>query len=83
MNLLAVGSVVILKGGNKKIMIYGRKVHHMDHDRKYDYLGCPYPEGYIGDHMNVFFNSEYIEHVVHKGYDCLEEREMKINLTGY
>ncbi len=46
--LFPIGSIVILKAGTKKLMIFGRKQQvATDEVRKFDYMGCPYPEGYI------------------------------------
>ena len=49
MELLPLGSIVILKGGFKKLMIIGRKIVQGENKEFYDYLGCLYPEGDIGD----------------------------------
>ncbi|WP_240671797.1 DUF4176 domain-containing protein [Bacillus thuringiensis] len=47
-HLLPIGSIVILKEGTKKLMIYGRKQQvETDKVKKFDYMGCFYPEGYI------------------------------------
>ena len=42
---LPIGSVVLLKNGRKKIMIYGRKQMHVETGEEWDYLACLYPEG--------------------------------------
>ena len=45
---LPVGSVVLIKGGTKRVMITG--FCSVDNDNKaimYDYTGCLYPEGII------------------------------------
>ncbi len=45
-NLLPIGSVIMLKGGVKKLMITGIKVSTEDQPEKfYDYIGVFYPEG--------------------------------------
>ena len=45
---LPIGSVVILEGGTKKIMITGFcSISEMDRTQVYDYSGCIYPEGYL------------------------------------
>ena len=58
-NLLPIGSVALLKGGEKRLMIIG--IVQSDSNRKrevYDYLGVMYPEGHIGDGFQYLFNEE-------------------------
>ena len=44
---LPIGSVVLLKGGNTKMMILGYlKYGPENHTDIYDYAGCIYPQGY-------------------------------------
>ncbi|WP_374018205.1 DUF4176 domain-containing protein [Paenibacillus thiaminolyticus] len=47
MKLLPNGSVVLLKGGKKRVMIYGRLQKTGDTDKLWDYIACLYPEGNI------------------------------------
>ncbi len=75
-DLLPVGSVVLLRDGEKKLMITGimqtgggRKV------RNYDYLGVLYPEGHIGKDYQYLFNHEDIARIVFRGYEDEERRE--------
>lgn len=75
---LPLGSIVVLKGGYKKIMIYGRQQYQLDEFRKlWDYVGCLYPEGFISDDYNVFFNQEEIQEIIHFGYEDAEEIDFK------
>lgn len=68
--LLPIGSVVILQGGIKKIMITGLKVAKKDTPTDfYDYIGVLYPEGFIGDEANFLFNHSDINDVVFLGYN--------------
>jgi hypothetical protein len=73
--LLPTGSVVILKEGNKKLMIYGRKqlLLNEDEPKMYDYLACFYPEGYINPDYSFVFNHEDIKEIVFIGYVDQEE----------
>jgi hypothetical protein len=41
-DLLPIGSVVLLNGANKKLMIYGRKQLQADTGKLWDYVGCLY-----------------------------------------
>jgi hypothetical protein len=76
------GSIVLLKGGNKKLMIYGRKqllVTDEDVQRDsedltmYDYLGVPYPEGYISPEYAFVFNHSDIKEIFFQGYSDQDE----------
>lgn len=48
MNLLPLGSIVVLKNGYKKLMIIGRKQIQQSENKIWDYLGVLYSEGYLG-----------------------------------
>ncbi len=66
---LPIGSVVLLKGGTKKIMINGYCIVTEDNpDVIYDYRGCPYPEGILGDRGTALFNINQIEKVCFEGF---------------
>ncbi len=84
LNLLPIGSVVLLKGAEKRLMIYGVKQHDEQKDGKeYDYCGVLYPEGNIGGEMTFLFNAEDIGMVLFRGYED-EERDLFIrNLNEY
>ena len=58
MELLPLGSIVILKGGFKKLIIIGRKIVQGENKEFYDYLGCLYPEGDIGEEYKFIFNNK-------------------------
>lgn len=69
-DLLPIGSVIMLKGGLKKLMITGMKVSTEDQPENfYDYIGVLYPEGYIGARSCFLFNHEDINDVVFTGYN--------------
>ncbi len=66
---LPLGSIVIIKGGIKKIVIIARGVAgEIGESIKYfDYAGCIYPEGLIGDQL-LYFNHEDIAREIFQGY---------------
>jgi len=67
MELLPIGSVVLLEGGDKRLMIYGILQTDGENNSQYDYIGCLYPEGYVGiDHIYMF-NHEDIIRIDHTG----------------
>lgn len=70
---LPVGSVVLLEGGEKRVVIIGRGGRDQSTDLKWDYLGCPYPEGYIGDDYSYVFNHDRIARVFFIGFQDEEE----------
>ncbi|MFJ8453931.1 DUF4176 domain-containing protein [Bacillus paramycoides] len=77
--LFPIGSIVILKEGTKKLMIFGRKQQvETDEVRKFDYIGCPYPEGYINPDFTYLFNHDDIQEVVSTGYEDQENVLSKI-----
>ena len=74
---LPVGSVVLLKGGNKRIMICGRIQAQTGSDIIYDYSACYYPEGIIDSQSMFFFNSDAIETVYFRGYEDQDELDYR------
>lgn len=68
MELLPIGSVVLLKEADKRLMIYGIKQMNEEDGQTYDYIACLYPEGNIGEEYNYLFNHEDIERVDFLGF---------------
>lgn len=77
---LPIGSVVLLKGGNKRIMICGRIQAQAGSDVIYDYSACYYPEGIIDPTSMFFFNRDAIETVYHRGYEDQDELDYRHNV---
>ena len=72
-NLFVVGTVVLLKNGEKRVMITGY-FPIVDGERKvYDYCGCLFPEGNISSELNILFNHEDIDKVYYEGPKSDEE----------
>lgn len=72
--LLPIGTVVLLKNSNKRLMIMGvcqKEVGEMA--VLWDYAGCLYPEGYMGADKVYLFNNEQIEKVFAVGYQDDEQ----------
>ena len=78
MNLLPIGTIVLLKNGEKKLMIYGVKQTSIEDNKEYDYIGVMYPEGFIGAEHQFLFNNEDIAEVFYEGYKD-SEREVFIS----
>ena len=78
---LPIGTVVLLKGGEKKLMITGFCVIPNDNEHKlYDYCGFPFPEGVMDSNEVHLFNHTQIEEVCFRGYENEEERYFKVEL---
>lgn len=79
---LPIGSVVLLKGGEQKIMITGFcSVADEDKTKMYDYSGCTYPEGYLSSNQVCLFDHNQIEQLFYLGYESDEEKEFKTVLN--
>lgn len=81
-NFLPIGSLVYLNGGNKKIMVISRAIAmKLNGENVYfEYGGCTYPEGLLGDAV-AYFNREDVAKVLVKGYTDEEEVTMVSNLN--
>jgi Uncharacterized protein conserved in bacteria len=71
--LLPIGSIVLLKNGQKKVMIYGRKQIQSGTNNLWDYISCLYPEGNIDENHCYLFNHEDIDKLIFIGYQDEEE----------
>ena len=84
-NLLHIGSVVLLKGGQRKLMITGRILSDQKMEEIYDYVGVLYPIGMTGDDNQYFFNDDAIEQIFFIGFqdeDELSFREEVLSELG-
>ena len=79
---LPIGTVVMLKGGQKKAMIVGFcAMDRGDQGKMYDYSGCLYPEGMISSDKMLLFNHDQIDKVYFLGYTDEEEKQFKSKLN--
>ena len=75
---LPVGTVCLLKGGSKRVMIIGFGIRPNENpDIMYDYLGCLFPEGVVSLEQNMVFNHDQIDNIVAKGF--ADEETEKFN----
>jgi len=77
---LPIGSIVVLKNADKKLMIYGRKQKDTGNGNIRDYVGCVYPEGNIDLKHTYLFNHDQIGKVFFIGFQDLEELEFNKRL---
>ncbi|MBQ8982065.1 MAG: DUF4176 domain-containing protein [Lachnospiraceae bacterium] len=72
--LLPIGSVVLLNGASKRLMIFGIRQTDNETGEEYDYIGVLYPEGNIGQEGQFLFNHGDIEQIFFQGFED-DERE--------
>ena len=79
---LPIGTVVMLNGGEKRVMITGFcTVTADDNSTMYDYCGCLYPEGVVSSDKNLLFNHNQIAKIFALGYSDDEEKQFKAKLN--
>ena len=80
---LPIGTVVILKGATKRLMIAGFcAIDNSNKEKIWDYSGCMYPEGFLNSDQICLFNHDQIEKVYHIGLsNDAEEKEFKKTLN--
>ena len=73
---LPIGSVVLLEGGTKRLMITGYCMQTEEQPGVlYDYSGCLYPEGIIRSDITSIFNHSQIKEIFFKGFNDEEGQE--------
>ena len=80
---LPLGTVVMLKGASKRLMITGFCTMAAEEAEgvMYDYSGCMYPEGVISSDQTALFNHDQIDKIYHMGLVDQEEKDFKIKLN--
>ncbi len=61
MDLLPIGSVVLLNQADQRMMIIGRSQKDQESGRIFDYAGCLYPTGIINSNEVYLFDAEDID----------------------
>ncbi len=74
---LPIGSVILLKEGKKRLMIYGVKQKESNTDKIWDYVACLFPEGNIDLEHTYIFNHEQIDKIYYLGLH--DEEKDKFN----
>lgn len=71
---LPIGSVVLLNDATKRIMILGYCQYKQGEMTKiYDYIGCTYPEGFVGADKMALFDQSQIKHIYALGFQNEEQ----------
>lgn len=65
--VLPIGTVVLLKEANKRLMIIGYQRMKEAGGKIYDYCGCVYPEGFTRPEAAVIFDHEQIDRIIAMG----------------
>lgn len=81
--LLPIGSIVLLKDGTKKLMVFGVRQTDERSGREYDYAGVVYPEGNLGDDTWFLFDHGDIAEVIFRGYEDEERTAFVGRLSAY
>ena len=80
---LPIGTVVLLKGAKKRLMITGFcAFDESKKDSIYDYTGCLYPEGIINSREMALFNHTQIDKIYYLGLQDQEEKTFKQKLLN-
>ena len=90
---LPIGTVVLLRGGKKEVMITSYCIFPNNTELKdgkevkaqkkiYEYGGCIYPEGILDSNMVCAFNHNQIEKVTYMGYETDAQKELSKILNG-
>ena len=80
---LPIGTVVMLKGGSKRLMITGFcSVANDDKNTIYDYSGCMYPEGFLSSDQTALFNHDQIDKIYYMGLSDDEDKKFKESLNS-
>lgn len=92
---LPIGTIVLLKGGKKELMIMSYCVYPNNiqlsegqelkpEKRMYDYGACLYPEGILEPNTLCAFDHEQIEKICHLGYETPIQAELsELTRKGY
>ena len=81
-SLLPIGSVVLLKGGQKRLMICGRIQTDVATGITYDYSACYYPDGILNSKELFMFNNDNIQRLFFIGFQDGEELAFRSEVLG-
>lgn len=80
----SLGSIVLLEGAFKKLLITSRGLVVKNNDKElfFDYAGVPYPEGLVDDKI-AYFNHDNIAKVVFKGFSDDDDKIAIDNINKF
>lgn len=81
--ILPIGTIVLLKGANKKLMIigYNASIETDKGKETVDYISCRVPEGKVDKSTLRFFNKDSIDKIIKVGYMDEEWNQLKEKLN--
>ena len=79
---LPIGSIVLLRGGAKKLMVVGYFGVNPDGEQV-DYMGVVYPEGYLDYKEIIGFNRVEVQEILFEGYKDIEQNNLFVQLDAY
>ena len=82
-SLVAIGTVVLLKGTDKRVMIIGYYPVTVQQNMEitYEYCGCLFPEGVFDAKQSILFNNNDIEKIVYNGLVDQEQKDFIAKLS--
>ena len=81
--LLPIGTVIVTKGAEKRLMIIGIMPVDVETGDSYDYLAVLYPEGYINVETMYFVEHKDIENIIYYGMDDEERIEFLTKIEEF
>jgi len=79
---LPIGSVVLLKEADKKVIIVGLMQNATETETTWDYCALPYPEGIFNSINLSLFNEDQIENIFFIGFQDTEALEFLSGLSS-
>jgi hypothetical protein len=79
--LLPIGSVISMEESKKKLMVIGITQQNQTNGTVYDYIGVPYPEGFIDNETMFLFYHKDIKQVHFLGFVDVEFQEFRFRLS--
>ncbi len=78
---LPIGTVVMLKGGTKRIMVNGFcAIDPAQPNVMFDYSGVLFPEGALSSDQALLFNHSQIKDILHMGLEDDEQRKFNLRM---
>lgn len=78
---LPVGTVIMLEGGTKRIMVNGFCAIDPENPKEmYDYSGVLFPEGALSSDQALLFNHNQIKEISHMGLEDDESRKFNLKM---
>ena len=78
---LPIGTVVLLDGGQKRVMINGFcAIDPAEPKKMYDYSGVLFPEGALSSDQALLFDHDQIKEISHMGLEDSESKKFNLKM---